>query len=48
MSEHDEHDEHDDEKDVQVQEAIEHTEKTGEVNPSGLWPEGDQGNRTPV
>jgi hypothetical protein len=38
----------DENEDVQEQEAIEHTEKTGEVAPSALWPEGDPDTRTPV
>ena len=30
------------------QEAIEHTEETGEIDPSSLWPEGDEDTRTPA
>jgi hypothetical protein len=29
-------------------EAVEETEETGEVNPSGLFPEGDEDTRTPA
>jgi hypothetical protein len=29
------------------EEAVEETEETGEVNPSGLFPEGDEQTRTP-
>jgi hypothetical protein len=29
-------------------EAVEETEKTGEINPSGLFPEGDPDTRTPA
>ncbi len=34
--------------DPQEQEAIKKTEETGEIDPSGNWPEGDEDIRTPV
>ncbi|GAA2072875.1 hypothetical protein GCM10009840_02220 [Pseudolysinimonas kribbensis] len=34
--------------DMQEREAVEETEQTGEVNPSGLWPEGDEETRSPL
>ena len=30
------------------EEAVQETEETGEVNPSGLLPEGDEDTRTPL
>lgn len=35
-------------EDTTEEEAVEHTEKTGEIDPSGAWPEGDQETRTPL
>jgi hypothetical protein len=49
MSENRDTDRPDDEQaDQPVREAVEETEETGEVNPSGLWPEGDEEIRTPT
>lgn len=44
----DEKREGDEAEDAPEREAVEETEETGEVNPSGLWPEGDEDTRTPV
>jgi hypothetical protein len=38
----------DDDPDIPEQKAVEHTEKTGEIAPSGAWPEGDEETRTPA
>lgn len=38
----------DETEDLQEQEALEHTESTGEIDPSGAWPEGDPDTETPV
>jgi hypothetical protein len=37
-----------DAEDLPEEEAVEHTEETGEIDPSGVWPEGDEDTRTPV